>query len=337
MDQTQLSICIPTYNRARYLDECLASLAVLAPTYWSKVEIVVSDNASTDDTASVIDKYSGRLPIQYFRNSTNIGGERNFFAAASRGTASHVWVFGDDDVFEQAALDAALRHIELGFDLIVLNFSMWSLDMQTKVRDRGLAFRKRMEFPDADGVMGMLGSHLGYISSIIVRKEMYLSASESEWEPFVEYGFSHLFATYAGIRRGCRAIYLSDPAFRRREDNCLIFIGEAALRSWVKYFVEGTALVFEALQARGYAPRSVIRAKDQVLRDFITKRTLTGLEGVNRVELFRKMATHYKRNLRFWLVCVPALFVPRFVLKSSRATYLSLRRQFRNSGVPVSQ
>src|ERR1700748_2527080 len=48
----RLSICIPTYNRAALLDDCLNRLGDLPRD--GSVEIVISDNASTDETAAVI-------------------------------------------------------------------------------------------------------------------------------------------------------------------------------------------------------------------------------------------------------------------------------------------
>ena len=45
-----ISLCIPTFDRARYLDSLLHSLAAELATFAHAFEIVVSDNACTDDT-----------------------------------------------------------------------------------------------------------------------------------------------------------------------------------------------------------------------------------------------------------------------------------------------
>lgn len=78
-----VSICIPTYNMARFVGQALES--ALAQTYPS-LEILVSDNASSDDTAAVLSKYrDSRLTMS--RNSTNLGPVGNFnkLIVASRG------------------------------------------------------------------------------------------------------------------------------------------------------------------------------------------------------------------------------------------------------------
>jgi len=54
---TLLSICIPTCNRSRLLHESLTSILNSAKGYEDKIEIVISDNVSTDDTGSVVARF----------------------------------------------------------------------------------------------------------------------------------------------------------------------------------------------------------------------------------------------------------------------------------------
>jgi len=46
-----ISVCIPTYNSEKYIEECINS--VLSQTY-QNIEIIVSDNNSQDNTLKVI-------------------------------------------------------------------------------------------------------------------------------------------------------------------------------------------------------------------------------------------------------------------------------------------
>jgi GT2 family glycosyltransferase len=84
--QPGVSIGLPVYNGARHLAEALDSL--LAQTY-SDFELIISDNASTDETAAICADYARRDPrIRYVRQSQNIGAPRNwsFVATVARGT-----------------------------------------------------------------------------------------------------------------------------------------------------------------------------------------------------------------------------------------------------------
>lgn len=72
-----LSICIPTYNRGNVLKQVLEKY-VSAPDFDDAVELVISDNASTDNTQQIVEEFAKhRENIKYHRNEVNIV-DRNF-------------------------------------------------------------------------------------------------------------------------------------------------------------------------------------------------------------------------------------------------------------------
>ena len=66
----KVSVVIPTYNRAGFLREALGS--ALSQDY-GNIEVVVSDNASSDGTPATMEEYAGDKRVRYFRNERNIG------------------------------------------------------------------------------------------------------------------------------------------------------------------------------------------------------------------------------------------------------------------------
>lgn len=92
-----LSICFPTYNRAELLHKCLASFFAELEENKDFVEIIVSDNASTDETPEVIKAFQKMHQFRYFRNEVNIGAERNFEQCLTAAKGKYFWIFGDDD------------------------------------------------------------------------------------------------------------------------------------------------------------------------------------------------------------------------------------------------
>lgn len=94
-----LSICIPTYNRAPYLDTCLHLIYSQIGNN-ELIEVVVSDNASTDATPAIIDKYRALYSnIRAVRNETNIEGDPNIYYVTTLGKGKFVKMQGDDDYF----------------------------------------------------------------------------------------------------------------------------------------------------------------------------------------------------------------------------------------------
>jgi glycosyltransferase involved in cell wall biosynthesis len=91
----RVSIGVPVFNGARHLASCLDSL--LAQTY-DDLEIVVSDNASTDDTAAICSAYSRHDErIRYIRQQRNIGAAANYNSLVRHATGElFKWAAHDD-------------------------------------------------------------------------------------------------------------------------------------------------------------------------------------------------------------------------------------------------
>lgn len=88
------SICVPTYNRSRMLHEALKS--ALSQTF-EDFEIIVSDNASADDTESVVRSF-GDPRVRYYRQSTNIGTVPNLNFTLGKVRGRCVTFLFDDDL-----------------------------------------------------------------------------------------------------------------------------------------------------------------------------------------------------------------------------------------------
>lgn len=100
-----VSICIPTYNRCEYLREGLESLICQEEFKNGLVEIVVCDNASTDDTQIMMNEYLRmNKNIKYYRNQENVGSTMNPKIAMGLGKGSLLKLVGDDFLYDKDAL-----------------------------------------------------------------------------------------------------------------------------------------------------------------------------------------------------------------------------------------
>jgi len=89
-----VTIAMPTYNRADgYLAEALES--ALAQTY-APLEILVSDNCSTDDTTALVARYDDPR-IRYVRHDTNLGAQGNFDFCLDAARGDFFVMLHDDD------------------------------------------------------------------------------------------------------------------------------------------------------------------------------------------------------------------------------------------------
>ena len=100
-----LSICIPTFNRANNLANCLNSI-VISNNFanFDKIEVCVSDNCSSDNTKAIVDSFKDKVNIRYSRNEKNLGFARNAIKVISMAKGKYSWLIGDDDLIIPACI-----------------------------------------------------------------------------------------------------------------------------------------------------------------------------------------------------------------------------------------
>ncbi len=119
-----VGIIVPAYNYGRYLDECLASVAAQS---FGDFTVLVIDNASTDDTQAVAERWVARdARFQYLRNPTNLGLEGSLRKAYALLDNPLIQVLSADDYLAPTYLEhtagALMRHPEC-----VLAYSGWEV------------------------------------------------------------------------------------------------------------------------------------------------------------------------------------------------------------------
>lgn len=135
--QPLLSICISTYNRARWLDLSLQNLSRLIPLALEEVEMVVCDNTSTDNTPDVVKPYMGRKDFRYYRNPRNVGMLGNLRITAHHARGRYVWILGDDDLIKPGSIERILKVLreQPELALVYLNYAHTREDDATAVTD----------------------------------------------------------------------------------------------------------------------------------------------------------------------------------------------------------
>lgn len=227
MTLPKISICIPTYNRADELKDLFDSIIRAGNN--DSIEVVVSDNASTDNTGDVIAAYRGRFEcFTYFRWPTNQGPDRNFIKCVELASGEYCWLMGSDDAIREDAISIIKERIgnvrpglllasitECDADLVPVGEHRWlSADVQANDYDTGIESELLRFYENARPLWGLF---LGYISSIVV--------SRAEWNK-VEYDesytgsfFSFTYIVMRMIYGGCLISYIDEPVVMNRGYN----------------------------------------------------------------------------------------------------------------------
>ena len=92
-----VSVCIPTYNAGIYFSETLAS--VEAQDFQGNVEVIISDDASTDDTLDTARSFASRSRYSYkILNHTRQGVGANWDNSISAAQGTYVKLLMQDDI-----------------------------------------------------------------------------------------------------------------------------------------------------------------------------------------------------------------------------------------------
>jgi len=102
------SVLIPTRNRAALLREAITS--VLRQSC-SDYEIIVSDNASSDNTSAVVAGFNNPR-IHYFRSDKFLPAQENWYRAYQQAKGEYILFVGDDDYLLPEALSDSKKLIE---------------------------------------------------------------------------------------------------------------------------------------------------------------------------------------------------------------------------------
>lgn len=100
-----LSICIPTYNRSGYLEQCLES--IVHQERFDEIEVIISDNCSTDDTEAVCKKYKSFQNIKYYKNAINVL-DKNFSLSLERASGTLRKLTNDTVIYKSGAISYML-------------------------------------------------------------------------------------------------------------------------------------------------------------------------------------------------------------------------------------
>lgn len=201
-----LSICIPTWNRAEILRKSLEALTAESCFRSGKVEIVVSDNASSDATPEVCREFATRFPEKFVgcRLEKGIDAHFNFQNALSLGRGEFLKLQTDYVYFRPGDLDRYAAFLE-------------------EHRREARLFLPGEENPDGkslfisgiDEAVGRLSFDITSINALCLSRELYDSLEDPfrEWRRF----FPQLDILFRLLARGERGMLLPHFSTVRQE------------------------------------------------------------------------------------------------------------------------
>lgn len=183
-----LTIAIPTYDRADKLRRLLKMLEnqIRLDDLGNQIEILVSDNASIDDTHNLMMSIaSTNSKIKYFRQPKNLGVDANCRFLYNQARTGYVWFFSDDDIPLPRALSIILEGLQKNKpDILIFSFEQ---PPGTKVKT--FDFSNSYEIFTEPPTIIKLISKCTKISAVVLRKIPLGPKELKALEPFLENEF----------------------------------------------------------------------------------------------------------------------------------------------------
>lgn len=170
-----LSLCVPTYNRARYLDSLLGTLASQMRAFPYPYEIVVSDNGSSDATPEVVARHAQSLPIRSLRHAENLGCYPNVIFAMTQAQGRYMMYLADDDCVLGEPLAQVVAAMEAEPE-VVITYAPWLLYDLVDQQPQGQFYQVPHDLRIERGQHGEL---LGHILRHHIFPEIYVARTEA--------------------------------------------------------------------------------------------------------------------------------------------------------------
>jgi abequosyltransferase len=295
-------MAIPTYNRAESLRVVLDSIISQVSDKY-KLEIIISDNASTDNTSDITKQYQEKYQyIKYFRNEFNKGIDYNISKAVELSSSDYVMLLSDDDLL----LDGSLEHL---ISLINMNDEVSFFYINGtgfKKTFKGIEFFKGpvinnlddIIFYDKNQFIKFLRYQITFVSAFLLhRKTWNLNTNKEQYfgtDIYLSYDLLHLLANSK------KFMYIGKP-----------LIGVHAS------YTPGNYRIFNAFafQWRNLLLNKAIElGYDKNIMNSLFRQTVNSLKG--RIKSIKKGNVNAKIDFQTWkLIFISTYDTPAFWLK----------------------
>lgn len=301
-----LTIAIPTYNRANYLNVCLNSLNEALPNNADDVDILVIDNNSTDNTKEIVLNIQKSTNIRYINNEINIGPDENFKKCIEKANSKYVWIFGDDDIFFKNSIEYILTVIKNNNDIGLIHLRAKNFQNESEILDYKLNKFTHKNIKSKNEFIKKVHTNITFISANIFNKD-YLK-DEINLKDIPNNNLGQVYWNMVSIIKAEQNIFCESKIFAARQFN-------SGNYNFCKVFGENFIEILDLL-ADKYDINSLIKIINKRLLIFYYPANIIRIRNkVSRVEYsdtcFNILYKRFKFNLYFWIFSVPAILLPK--------------------------
>jgi abequosyltransferase len=176
-----ISFCIPTYNFAAFIGATLDSIIAQAD---DRVQIVIVDGGSTDETASIVADRKRDFPnIKFIQRRERCGVDRDILESVAQADGELCWLFSSDDHLAPGAIEALRAEAAEDWDVFLTNIMICDVAMHPLHRHRTVDVNQVTTFDWSDpgqrawyfSRAATTTAFFSFISGIVVRRSSWNS------------------------------------------------------------------------------------------------------------------------------------------------------------------
>jgi glycosyltransferase involved in cell wall biosynthesis len=301
-----LTIAIPVYNGAGYIRETLDSIVSQLE---DNVEILISDNASTDGTGKIVEEYKIKYPvINYFKNLENFGADRSFDLAVKRSSGTYVWLFSDDDLLEQGAIThiISILNKHKSISHIFVNYAVYSIDFKKCQTERAMIVNADIHFVDGEEYINAVTYSPIFMPSNIFIKQLWTSSRSNE---YIGTGWIHYGVLVSTIKNS-EAYCVSHPYIKLRTR--AVWTKNGGL--WIHTI--GLSKIIQSMALLGYSQNTVDKLMNKFTQNLFSTFISSKRDGLQfSIKILTDSTREFFKYPKFWLLILPAFFVPNLIVK----------------------
>ena len=299
-------------------------LESLAAQITADVEVVISDDGSTDETQDVIESFRARLPqLVAQRVDPPLLYDRNLLHVMSLARGKYCWLFGDDDRVEPGGLAAVLEALKTEPELTGLTTDRVSYDsaLEKKLSVRTLKQQQNSLFENANEAFALLLDRLGFLSCQVVNRTLWNDVvRQANLERYFT-GYVQLYIIARMLVRAPRWRFLATKCVGFRADNDSF----RALGQFGRLQMDVCGYETIVGDVFGRDSRLYHQAMSEIARTHVRHHIVTAKRMDARFSFSRQALAlcvkQYGRYLSFWLETFPILIMPRGLLLRLRRLY----------------
>lgn len=301
-----LSICIPTYNRANFLDKNLKNLIEICKPL--NVPIFISDNCSSDNTETIVENIKKMYDYVFYKKlDLNKGIDFNMDSVIKSSTTEYSWLFSDDDEIDTESIAYIVSILNnQNPDFLLINNKETTLFTNEIITDNYLNIEGQNTVITNKILLEKYSHQMTLLSACIVKTKLWKKIGLNSYKS--KYYF-HLHNILNHLKKKSKIILVGKPLFTKVSGNPWSFESQE-INHIVSFFYPTTINNL----SNDYSIKSKVKGvKGKVRRMRIV--TFLYLRSQGLINIFYFPKVYFYILNKYLPLAFVSLFLPKFLCR----------------------